>query len=332
MAKKKRAHPPDDSQLLQIGIDGIGQLISQIRCAASIAESNAAAQTPDAYIEITQLLQELHSLVSDGSSASVGELANKTHDLITEGSRIALAFGLNTQLKSSTKLTLAAIENWKPVPKTPDERPTLVLGSHDDTWQTWDRVANEIAHSPERCSELQTRHEIARNITAVLKNLDTLRARLIEKLLGREEDVKSRKRSWTQETLNEAIRDHRLRNDKLFWKLKRRIKKGEPEAIKEAIQLFGRNSIVKLLGVKSPDMVTKSNEWKAIADELGLPRGPAHLRKQVSRKKTIPSASDDDLLRKMRSKLSPEQVEQTLAKLEEGKMSRDDVLEMIEML
>jgi len=80
-------------------------------------------------------------------------------------------------------------------------------------------------------------------------------------------------RSWTQVDLDEAIRKYKAERASSYSDLVAGVRAGRPGAKSAAQETYGRNSIVRALGVKSRAMVTRSPAWQAIADELGMPRG-----------------------------------------------------------
>lgn len=81
------------------------------------------------------------------------------------------------------------------------------------------------------------------------------------------------KRSWTQPDLNTAIREYKTKRASNYSELVENVRAGRKGALRAAQTMFGRNAIVRALGVRSPSMVTRSPEWHAIADELGIRRG-----------------------------------------------------------
>jgi hypothetical protein len=82
------------------------------------------------------------------------------------------------------------------------------------------------------------------------------------------------KQSWTQPDLDDAIREYKAQRASTYNDLVDGVKRGRAGAKKNARVLFGRNAVVRALGVKSAAMVSNSPVWQAIADELKL-RGPS---------------------------------------------------------
>lgn len=86
---------------------------------------------------------------------------------------------------------------------------------------------------------------------------------------------KAEKQSWTQDDLDGAIRKYKADRAERYRDLAQAVKDRGEKAVKDARKLFGRNVIAKHFGVKSSSMVSKSQAWIAIAEELrirGQPR------------------------------------------------------------
>lgn len=77
--------------------------------------------------------------------------------------------------------------------------------------------------------------------------------------------------SWTQDELNNAIREYKASHSRQYSEIKEAIEEGKSGAAKAATTVFGRNAIVRALKVKSPPMVGNSPAWIAIAEDLRLP-------------------------------------------------------------
>ena len=89
------------------------------------------------------------------------------------------------------------------------------------------------------------------------------------------------KRSWKQHELDDAIAAYRDAPGNEFLSLQDMIQSGSHAAHAKARERFGRNAVVRNLGVRSPAMVTNSHVWQGIAVNLDLPRGkhmPVPLR------------------------------------------------------
>lgn len=78
------------------------------------------------------------------------------------------------------------------------------------------------------------------------------------------------KRSWTQPDLDDAIRTFKAERASVYGDLVAGVKAGKTGAARSARKVFGRNAIVRALGVKAPAMVSNSSVWREIADELRL--------------------------------------------------------------
>jgi hypothetical protein len=73
-----------------------------------------------------------------------------------------------------------------------------------------------------------------------------------------------------QGDLDEAIRQYKAARASTYRDLVDAVERNLPGARKSARNLFGRNAIVRALGVKGRAMVSKSPVWRQIAQELRL--------------------------------------------------------------
>jgi hypothetical protein len=116
------------------------------------------------------------------------------------------------------------------------------------------------------------------------------------------------KRSWKQHELDDAIAAYRDAPGNEFLSLQDMIQSGSHAAHAKARERFGRNAVVRNLGVRSPAMVTNSHVWQGIAVNLDLPRGkhmPVPLRNyervpldSAARAKAEGDGVVDDLVRR----------------------------------
>lgn len=116
------------------------------------------------------------------------------------------------------------------------------------------------------------------------------------------------KRSWKQHELDDAIAAYRDDPGNEFLSLQDMIQSGSHAAHAKARERFGRNAVVRNLGVRSPAMVTNSHVWQGIAVNLDLPRGkhmPVPLRNyervtldSAARAKAAGDGVVDDLVRR----------------------------------
>ena len=79
----------------------------------------------------------------------------------------------------------------------------------------------------------------------------------------------SKKRSWVQKEVDDAIRDYRAKRARSYGNLADGVKRSKKGAKIDARKIFGRNVIADFLEC-SKAMVSKSTVWRAIAEELGL--------------------------------------------------------------
>jgi hypothetical protein len=77
-------------------------------------------------------------------------------------------------------------------------------------------------------------------------------------------------RPYTLKALEEEIVSYRTRHSAEYEQLRERIHAGDLAAILSARALFGRNRLVRSLGVKSGAMVSKTKAWKSIRADLHL--------------------------------------------------------------
>jgi len=117
------------------------------------------------------------------------------------------------------------------------------------------------------------------------------------------------KRSWTQDDLDEAIREYKAKRAPSYQRFvsvldnPRSPASAKRTARKQAGQIFGRNVIARALGVKSAKMVSQSRPWIAMAKELGLPRRsdnqagaarPTRIGEQIAIEEASMNASASD--------------------------------------
>ena len=155
-------------------------------------------------------------------------------------------------------------------------------------------------------------------------------------------------RSWTQPDLDQAIREYKAKRAARYMELAHAVKSGLKGAKKDAQAIFGRNSVAKALRVRSRSMVSKSEAWVQIAEELGLQlartRAPGTSRTRRAgrighdialEQHAVGHAAESDpaagILRaerdetmRMIGRLPPKQAKPILAKYEAGEMTDDE--------
>lgn len=99
-------------------------------------------------------------------------------------------------------------------------------------------------------------------------------------------------RSWTQGDLDKAIREYKAHRASNYKDLVDGVKYRRSGAESAARKLFGRNVIARELGVKSKAMVSKSEAWQEVAQELEL--SPKFKPKRLSRKNRIGSGPAEE--------------------------------------
>jgi hypothetical protein len=94
-------------------------------------------------------------------------------------------------------------------------------------------------------------------------------------------EVEKPKRRWTQAEVDAAIRAFKEEHASVYEKLRAGVASGWVTSERKARQLFGRNSLAKRLDVRSSAMISNSEVWRAIAEELGLEgRRKGELKRQ----------------------------------------------------
>lgn len=155
------------------------------------------------------------------------------------------------------------------------------------------------------------------------------------------------KRSWTQPDLDAEISKYKAQRASTYPDLVAGVRAGRQGAKKSAQDTYGRNAIVRALGVRSPAMVTKSPEWQCIAKELGLRNqksGGGRSRKQriamdialEEQAQAVGSTETDAAIRRettalINRSMPPTEAEATVEKLQRGDISDDDARELVEI-
>jgi hypothetical protein len=157
----------------------------------------------------------------------------------------------------------------------------------------------------------------------------------------------TQKRSWTQVDLDEAIRKYKSERASTYNDLVDAVKRGRKGAKKSARDLFGRNAVVRALGVKSAAMVSNSPVWQAIADELKL-RGPSrstshpHSQRigleiamedqaQATSAPILDQAVQQETIRLIGKSMPATEAEATIEKLQRGEISDDAARELVDV-
>lgn len=152
-------------------------------------------------------------------------------------------------------------------------------------------------------------------------------------------------KSWTQVDLDEAIRKYKAERASSYADLVAGVRANRPGAKSAAQEIYGRNSIVRALGVKAPAMVTKSPVWQAIADELGIPRGQERnqsslqkvgldiaIEKQASESSAsgLDIAVRNETIKLVRKAMAREEAEVIVERLRDGTITDDQARELAE--
>jgi hypothetical protein len=168
--------------------------------------------------------------------------------------------------------------------------------------------------------------------------------------VGKKRGVKNGppKRSWTQPDLDNAIREYKAKRASTYSDLVQGVKRGSAVAKESARRLFGRNVIVRELGVKSPAMVTNSPVWQGIANELGLRGRSSKARQPVKQRIGLGIALEqqavasgesavDEVVRRetialVEKSMPAAEAEATIEKLQRGEITDDEARDLIEVL
>jgi hypothetical protein len=158
----------------------------------------------------------------------------------------------------------------------------------------------------------------------------------------------SPKRSWTQNDLDAEIREYKAKRASIYNDLVDAVKQGRRGATKDAQRLFGRNELVRALGVKSGAMVSKSPVWQELANELGLRRATGRHRPlrhkriglDIALEEQAVAASEPpvdqaihlETIRLIEKSMSETEAEATLEKLQRGEMTDDQARELMEVV
>jgi hypothetical protein len=153
------------------------------------------------------------------------------------------------------------------------------------------------------------------------------------------------KRSWIQKDLDSAIREYKARRADVYNDLCHAVAKGASGATKSARRLFGRNVIVRALGVKSAAMVTKSVAWQEIADDLKLRqrhirRLPAATRRigleialeqqtDIAPKPVLDQVVRRETIAMLEQALPAKEAQETADKLRMGAITDDEARELV---
>src|SRR5208283_843990 len=77
------------------------------------------------------------------------------------------------------------------------------------------------------------------------------------------------KTGWSEDSVNAAIRKYKSGRSGSYQDLVAGVRQGRKGAIEAARKIFGRNEIARRLGM-SKGSVSKSEAWRAVAEELNL--------------------------------------------------------------
>jgi hypothetical protein len=168
-----------------------------------------------------------------------------------------------------------------------------------------------------------------------------------ERKPGRRRRIDPAKRSWTQPKLDEAINEYWADRSSNYRNLVDGVKRRKQGAMRDARRLFGRNAIVRALGVRSPAMVTNSSAWQKIADELGLRGEPdsnypppggrvgIEIALETQAVESCESGLDRAVKREtiafIKKKMPPNEADATIEKLQRGEITDDQARQLVDL-
>jgi hypothetical protein len=157
------------------------------------------------------------------------------------------------------------------------------------------------------------------------------------------------KQTWSKVDLNNAIRKYKAYRANEYPELVKGVRQGLPGAIKAARKIYGRNVIVRALGVKSSSMVSNSPAWREIADDLNLVPSSGDSRKSLgsmtrhnldlvvdnhgegTRDAVLDIVVDRETYALVRRSMPEPQASQVIERLHAGTLSDEDARVMVDM-
>jgi len=138
------------------------------------------------------------------------------------------------------------------------------------------------------------------------------------------------RQSWTQDKLDNAIREYQADRAKSYADMRDAIERGKPGAKKKAQEVFGRNAIFRALNAKASIMVSRSPVWEAIAEDLKfkLNRNRAKGTRHTKRRGKIGL----EIAEEKKSAKQEEGVDNTHADHAMGEVEREETCRLIGVL
>lgn len=254
-------------RLLELSDNCAEQLRSALADAMELAEQNA----PNAFALLSALCKQL------GEFAKTSRTNPKGNPRLDEGVRLPSAIALCFKYRDSSELVrkLAAAarkaSGWQPVEVQTEKRPSIVLGDRKRAVEQWKKDAATEQNRPDRIAERKQRQSILRAMDSVFVALSIHQAAIRDQLVPKEKTV-GKSKGWTQQDLDDNIRNLRTGATRKIESLRKAISCGDNSAKREARNLYGRNSLAKRYAAP-PAMVSYSVEWQKLADYLSLRSG-----------------------------------------------------------
>lgn len=251
------------------------QKIPQIQFDADL-DRETARQIVEGVRDFTS---ELRTADECGAAPAKSEASKKLHILVDQVLTLDLA------LPSGVKLGLLAIDGshwkkpwedlkkslsqWKPQPEGRYERIIPAFGDMDEPSGFLETEAERKQRLAQAKAERQALAKIAKDLDCVLNMLTQLSQAAELRLLGKKGLTTPRTRKTAREKTETRLREFYMQNQWLIESLAGRIAAGDTVAIRIAKKFFGRNALVRELGL-AEGTVSESKVFARLREELRL--------------------------------------------------------------
>lgn len=228
---------------------------------------------------VRDFASELRAADECSSATSKSEASKKLQVLVDHVLTLDLA------LPSGVKLGLLAIHGshwkkpwedlkkslsqWKPEPEGRYERIIPAFGDMDEPSGFLETEAERKQRLAQAKAERQALAKIAKDLDRVLGMLTQLSQAAELRLLGKKGLTTPRTRKTAREKTEARLRDFYMRNQWLIESLAGQIAAGDTVAIRIAKKFFGRNALVRELGL-AEGTVSESKVFARLREELRL--------------------------------------------------------------
>lgn len=228
---------------------------------------------------VRDFVSELRTADECSSAPSKSETSKKLHILVDQVLTLDLA------LPSGVKLGLLAIHGshwkkpwedlkkslsqWKPEPEGRYERIVPAFGDMNEPSGFLETEAERKQRLAQAKAERQALAKIAKDLDRVLGMLTQLSQAAELRLLGKKGLTTPRTRKTAREKTEARLRDFYMRNQWLIESLAGQIAAGDTVAIRIAKKFFGRNALVRELGL-AEGTVSESKVFARLREELRL--------------------------------------------------------------